>query len=242
MAKLTAKQQRFVEEYLVDLNATQAAIRAGYSAKLANTNVPKLLQNTAINTAIQEAVSQRSERTEITQDNVLKRLWEIATANPNDIVKFRRVNCRFCWGIDHGHQWTHAEFEQAKLTAMLLEQPVPEANGGFNFDKTRVPHPDCPECKGEGRGEIYISDTSKLTGAAALLYAGAKEGKFGIEVLLHDQVGALIKVGQHLGLFNNKIELTGKNGEPIQTHNLHGGMTLQEVNKRIEELQAKNNA
>ena len=51
---LTAKQQRFVEEYLIDLNATQAAIRAGYSDKFSNSNAPKLLQNTAIAEAIKE--------------------------------------------------------------------------------------------------------------------------------------------------------------------------------------------
>lgn len=53
--KLTDKQQRFVEEYLIDLNATQAAIRAGYSEHLANTNANKLLQNTTIQKAISEA-------------------------------------------------------------------------------------------------------------------------------------------------------------------------------------------
>ncbi|OZN24864.1 terminase [Actinobacillus seminis] len=75
--KLTDKQQRFVEEYLIDLNATQAAIRAGYSEHLANTNANKLLQNTTIQKAISEAKKQRSERTQITQDEVLRDLQEL---------------------------------------------------------------------------------------------------------------------------------------------------------------------
>lgn len=49
---MTAKQERFVAEYLIDLNATQAAIRAGYSEKFANTNANKLLQNTTLKNAI----------------------------------------------------------------------------------------------------------------------------------------------------------------------------------------------
>jgi len=53
MARLTAKQKRFANEYIIDLNATQAAIRAGYTSKYANTNANKLLQNTTLAEYIQ---------------------------------------------------------------------------------------------------------------------------------------------------------------------------------------------
>jgi len=69
--KLNPRQSRFVEEYLIDLNATQAAIRAGYSAKTANTNGPRLMVNAGIQSAIQKAQAARSERTQITVDKVL---------------------------------------------------------------------------------------------------------------------------------------------------------------------------
>ena len=75
--KLTPKQQRFVEEYLVDLNATQAAIRAGYSGRRASEIGHQLLQKTTVSGAIQEAQQKRSERVEITQDYVLQGLKEI---------------------------------------------------------------------------------------------------------------------------------------------------------------------
>lgn len=84
MAKLSAKQQRFVEEYLIDLNATQAAIRAGYKEKYAHTNANKLLQNTTIQQYISERKADRVERTEITQDMVLKELANIAFSNAAD--------------------------------------------------------------------------------------------------------------------------------------------------------------
>lgn len=74
---LTPKQQRFVEEYLVDLNATQAAIRAGYSEKTAEQIGYKLVQKSSVSKAIQDAQKKRSERVEITQDYVLKGLKEI---------------------------------------------------------------------------------------------------------------------------------------------------------------------
>lgn len=77
MSKLTAKQQRFVEEYLIDLNATQAAIRAGYSEKTANEQGSRLLANVSISEAIQEAQNKRAERTEITQDYVLNNIKSV---------------------------------------------------------------------------------------------------------------------------------------------------------------------
>lgn len=76
-SKLTDKQQRFVEEYLIDLNATQAAIRAGYAEKTANREGSRLLSNVDIQEAIQEAQNKRAERVNVTQDDVLKGLLEI---------------------------------------------------------------------------------------------------------------------------------------------------------------------
>ncbi len=68
---LTARQERFVAEYLVDLNATQAAIRAGYAEKSADVEGSRLLVNTKVAKAVAAAQAKRSERTEITQDYVL---------------------------------------------------------------------------------------------------------------------------------------------------------------------------
>ncbi|AGI32729.1 TPA: terminase small subunit [Mannheimia haemolytica] len=77
VGKLTDKQKRFVEEYLIDLNATQAAIRAGYSEKTAYSIGEENLRKPEIRSAIQEAQNKRSERTQITQDDVLNGLLEV---------------------------------------------------------------------------------------------------------------------------------------------------------------------
>lgn len=77
MGKLTPKQARFVEEYLVDLNATAAAIRAGYSRNRASEIGWQLLQKTTILRAVQAAQAERSARTQITQDYVISNLREI---------------------------------------------------------------------------------------------------------------------------------------------------------------------
>lgn len=73
---MTPKQERFVQEYLIDLNATQAAIRAGYSPKTAQEQSSRLLSNAIIRDAVAKAQGKRTERTELTQDWVLGRLVE----------------------------------------------------------------------------------------------------------------------------------------------------------------------
>lgn len=87
MAKLTAKQQRFCDEYLIDLNATQAAIRAGYSPKTAEQLAYQLLQKTSVQNHIAELQKKREERTEITQDSVLHELALIAFAKASDYAR-----------------------------------------------------------------------------------------------------------------------------------------------------------
>lgn len=76
--KLSGKRARFVEEYLVDLNATQAARRAGYSAKTADVQGPRLLGNVGVAAAIVSAQQARARRTGITQDRVLRELELLA--------------------------------------------------------------------------------------------------------------------------------------------------------------------
>lgn len=75
LTKLTPKQERFVQEYLVDLNATQAAIRAGYSAKTAREQASRLLSNVNVMEAVADGKAARTQRLEITQDQVLQ--WHI---------------------------------------------------------------------------------------------------------------------------------------------------------------------
>lgn len=76
--KLSVKHKRFCEEYLVDLNATQAAIRAGYKEKTARSQGQRLLTNVDIQKYIAELQKKQSERTGITADTVLKELEKIA--------------------------------------------------------------------------------------------------------------------------------------------------------------------
>ncbi len=84
--KLTPKQNAFVREYLIDLNATQAAIRAGYSPKTAEEQGYQLLRKTSVKAEIQTAMDERSQRSEITADRVLKEISRLAFFDPRKLL------------------------------------------------------------------------------------------------------------------------------------------------------------
>lgn len=86
---MTAKQRRFCDEYLIDLNATQAAIRAGYSENYANTNASKLLQNTTIKDFIAARMAEKEDALIADQNEVLKYLTSVMRGQSESSVLAR---------------------------------------------------------------------------------------------------------------------------------------------------------
>lgn len=84
---MNARQSAFVNEYLIDLNATQAAIRAGYSAKTAYSQGERLLRNAEVAAAVASAQAERSQRTRINADWVLSRLGAEVEADLADLYR-----------------------------------------------------------------------------------------------------------------------------------------------------------
>ena len=78
---LNHRQERFVQEFLVDLNATQAAIRAGYSEKTADSAGPRLLRNVRVRAAIESGKKALMERVGVSQEHVIKKLWAVHDAS-----------------------------------------------------------------------------------------------------------------------------------------------------------------
>jgi phage terminase small subunit len=87
LAKLTPKQKKFANEYLIDLNATQAAIRAGYSSKTARSIGQRLLTYVDVQNYMEQRMKSRNKRVEISQDMVINELAKIAFANTTDYVQ-----------------------------------------------------------------------------------------------------------------------------------------------------------
>ena len=94
MAKLTEKQKRFVEEYLIDLNATQAAIRAGYSPNTAKDIGCENLAKPNIRACIDKEIAERSKRTGINQDRVIRELARLAFVNANDVIDMEEATLK----------------------------------------------------------------------------------------------------------------------------------------------------
>jgi len=84
--ELTDKQERFCQEYIVDLNATQAYIRAGYTADSANANGNRLIVNDSIAKRIAELKAERSKRVQFTADDLFNELVKVGTSNIADFV------------------------------------------------------------------------------------------------------------------------------------------------------------
>lgn len=223
-AALNDKQIRFVEEYMLDLNATQAYIRSGYAVKnetVASVNGARLLADARVQSLLAERMSARADKTETDAEMVVRQWLAIATADPNDLVEFRRNCCRYCYGQGFRYQRTPAEREKDLASWVLLHEkknPAPpfDEQGGVGFNPTREPNPDCPECFGEGYGEAFFKDTRRLPVPARLLYGGVQMTKDGIKVLLNSKEKALEMLARHNGMLTDKTELSGPDGGPIK--------------------------
>lgn len=192
VAKLTEKQQRFCDEYLIDLNATQAAIRAGYKEKTAYSMGQRLLKNVEVQNQLQKRKLDRVERTEITQDMVLFELANIAFSNVADYAGIVEKDVMI------EHEGT--------------ETPLLDNDG--NPVKYRTVEP------------VLTAD---LTENQKRALAVIKKGRDGFEIKTYDKIRALELLGKHLGMFTDKVEVSGEVNNPMAE------LTTEELKKLIND-------
>lgn len=192
MAKLTAKQQRFCDEYLIDLNATQAAIRAGYSKKRASEQAYQLLQKTTVQAYIDKRKKDREKRVEISQDRVLQELAYIAFAKATDYAKVVE--------------------REATVEVDGQLQPLYDENGERVKYRTVEP---------------ILTD--ELAEEQQRAIAVIKKGRDGFEIKPYSKDRALELIGKHLGMFTDKVEVSGKVNDPF------ADLTTEELKKLIDE-------
>ena len=149
---MTKKQKRFVEEYLIDLNAAQAAIRAGYSPKAAYSIGSENLRKPEIRACIEKAMAERSKRTGINQDRIIMELAKIGLLNPKNLINFEEATVKE----------DATEEDLAAISSVKVK---------------RFPTKD-----GEGVER---------------------------EVKMYDKAKALELLGRHLGMFKDKVEVSG---------------------------------
>lgn len=230
---LTPKQRKFVNEYCVDENATQAALRAGYAEDSARQQGYENLNKTYIREAIAERMEEVAVAASVTPEMVLREWMRIAFADPNDLVDIRRTCCRYCHGFGHQYQWTEAEYRAAVDKAVDAGKPAPDGMGGFGYDMTAEPAPECPECGGHGVAAVHVADTRKLRRHP--LYAGAKQTRHGIEVSMRDQDAAISNLARYLGMWTEKKEISGPGGGPLA----FASLSDDQLQARIADMLAK---
>lgn len=231
-SKTERRVDRFIAEYLVDLNGRQAAIRAGYSPDTARQIASELLAKPEVQAAVEAKQKALIDSLGVTSELVLSRLHAIATADPRELSELHRGCCRYCWGKDHKFQRTPLEMREARAAweaeqAKRQEEATEVAAafdeaGGVGFNPKRDPNPDCPECWGDGEVRVVFKDTRDLSPAARLLFAGVEQTQHGLKLRTNSQPDALLNLGKHLGLFAKRVEHSGPGGGPIQQE--HGAV------------------
>lgn len=214
-------ERRFVAEYLKDLNGRAAVKRAGGAADSAASQASRayvLLRKPHIKEMLAKAMAARAARVEIRADEVLRSIHAAAFTDPNEIVEIRRGCCRHCYGVKFRYQYAdEKELEEGREKFEATARGLVDAfeHGGIGFDPRLDPNDECTQCGGEGGAYVHVKDTRNLSPAARALFAGAKQTKDGIEVKLHDQMKSRELLMRHLGLLNDKLEVTGNLGERI---------------------------
>lgn len=125
-SKLTPKQQRFCEEYILDLNATQAALRAGYSAKCIHNQGPANLLKPIIKTELQRLIAKRSKRTLITADNVVIELAKVAFSNIQDYLTICKDGEIFLKNFDDIEREKLAAVESINISTTMNKDDIRE--------------------------------------------------------------------------------------------------------------------
>jgi phage terminase small subunit len=151
--------------------------------------------------------------------------FDIATADPNEIIRAFSGCCRHCYGIGHKYQWKDPDEYVAACDAVALDnetrraqsatgrttdKPLPSYDGGDGFDAHAKPNPACPECMGVGLRHVVLNDTTELSPKAAKLYKGVKiKGDGSLEVLMHDQQAARDQLHRMAGVYKDAPPLPG---------------------------------
>lgn len=177
---------------------------------------------------------------------LIKFLWDRIHADRREVINHVRRCCRCCYGINHQHQYRdemeYAETVQRVHNAnMLLDESarkeLPTDEGGYGFDPHREPEVTCTnaECMGDGFGKTVVSDTTKLEGAAALIYEGVKETKDGIQVILADRNADITQLSKLLGWSIDKVEgslNTVPGALPEEAYNIPSTATPEEASRK----------
>lgn len=219
-SELNAREQSFIDHVVPRRDAHAAALKAGYPLSTARTSSYSWIKDPTCKPVLYETFEHRRREYlkgfEVEVADVRQRAWEAATTDATELVEFRRTCCRWCHGAGHKYQWTLNELESATAAAERTGKPFPSLEGGIGYNATHDPHPDCPECHGEGIETVRAKDSRDLTVGGRMIFKGVKRTKGGgFEVVTDDQSKWMKLFAELCGMTVKKSELTGKDGAPL---------------------------
>jgi phage terminase small subunit len=221
---LSLRAVKYVDYLLLDpeMNQERAACNAGFAPRRAGVTACLMMKDPRVQALIAERSKARIARVELTQDDVLLDLYNVATADPRALTEWHVGCCRYCHGVDFQYQCTPQEWRDNLAVYLKVNKELDPAGiafpvrGGVGYDARKPPREDCPECFGVGVGREVIKDTRTLSKAAATLFAGVKKSKHGVEIAMRSKDKAIELAARHTGIIKSSVEVTGKDGKPIQ--------------------------
>lgn len=236
---LTVGEERFAREYIKDNSGWAAAVRAGYGTAGDYRIHEKLLARPEVQNYLVVLRQEHIRQAVVGPAEVLREMWEIATADAGELTCASRVACRRCYGVDFAYQykgeWEYMEAFEEATRALAAWTLVPETqrvaskrpqlpvwpSDGQWFDWKADPNPDCPHCEGRGVQHIEMADTRRLSAKARRLFAGVKVTNSGWEVKTRDQDAALKAVAAAIGMITegNGVSVAGAS-QPITREQL----------------------
>jgi phage terminase small subunit len=233
--KLSPQRRNFVDEYMLDLNAWQAAIRAGY---VGGSSYDLLRQPAIIDAINERRAGLDGERNIQGAKYVVNKLWEIESADPRELTAIWKTPCRYCYGVNSKYQFTKVEMDRRIQAHQYGKDNQPfealwprggiehaawiagksnmalDPQGGDGYTTKKEPNPDCVECGGDGLTIQHVADTRKLSPGARALYRGVKATKDGFEILMADQAQARDQLAKHYGVATERKRLLVRKLDP----------------------------
>ena len=171
-----------------------------------------MLRNAKVHDALADHRAALTAEADVDGQELIRVLKAQAFGDFNELMELRRVACRYCHGSEHFYQETPAERRArreahdhlVRLTPKREQTAIPPFDelGGVGYSAKRGPHPECPECFGDGDVRLLLKDTRELSAEAKCIYQGFKAGPHGVNILTVDRMKAIGLLGKVLGLFD----------------------------------------
>lgn len=203
---ITTDDWMFIGEYVVDWDSHAAMMRTGYVGKYPRQRAYDILKKPDVRAEVERIRNTIIVKVQsISSSAAIDDAVAVLNANPLDLVEHKDGACRWCYGKDHLYHFTVNEQivdrRRYKTTDDYLVQQIPyDPAGGTGYDKYAEPHPDCPECNGQGVPYMTIRDSRTIPPESQRLIAGYKMTKNGLEVIMRSQDAAREALARYTGV------------------------------------------